>query len=257
MKTPFSIAKKTSKASSSSSSSPPTGKRFHDGYARLFSSGNGETFSTLVNSGHLVIGDIRIFLTKEDNEEIGKEIDNLRKNKHFSHFINSGKKGAQRAPCATGPPGYEKDSNMEILSKHAPKLYKFIKQVEAEYNKTGKVLTGVWWSYYRAETEKMEVIWVPLGTMKPHFDRLGKAGTDRVITTIGCNTKGKQKRMSFEYNRVKNSKVWINIHHGMFVCLNSESSGHKLFNKQHRVKHGVADADGTYTITMQFQKKKN
>lgn len=181
----------------------------------------------------------------------------MRRSKLFSHFINSGSKNARRGPCATGPAGYDFDSNMELLSNHAPKLYKFIKQVEEAYNKTGKVLNGFWWTYYRSETEKMEVVWVPVGTMKPHCDKFRKIVTDRVIATVGCNTKGKQKRMSFEYSGVKNSKVWINIHHGMFVCLSEESSGHKLFNKKHRVKHGVADAEGTYTFTMEFRKKKN
>jgi hypothetical protein len=248
MKTPFSIGNKPS--------APPTpcGPHFNAGHCRLYFSGNGETFSTLVNSNHLVIGSSDI-----NPEVIRKEIDGLRRNKHFSHFTNSdGKKGARRGPCATGPPGYEWKSNMEILSNEAPNLHKFIKHVEEEYRKTGKVLTGFWWTYYRSETEKMEVIWVPLGTMKAHCDKFGKVITDRVILTVGCNTKGKQKRMSFEYSGVKNSKVWINIHHGMYVCLSEESSGSKLFRlfrKTYRVKHGVTDADGTYTFTMQFKKE--
>mmetsp|Transcript_22590 Transcript_22590/g.34228 ORF Transcript_22590/g.34228 Transcript_22590/m.34228 type:complete len:191 (-) Transcript_22590:98-670(-) len=183
---------------------------------------------------------------------IHDELERLIKNEGVCNFANNGIY-AMRGPIALGPPSYFLQYNKDMLLDYAPTLNKFVHFIEEAYENTGKVLTGLWWTYYRSETEPGELVVVELGVMKPHRDKLSGA-TDRVIATLGCNTNGKQKRMSFGYQKKPKSKVWIDIHHGMYICLSKESSGHDKFNGKY-VQHGVEGAEGTWTITMEFSLK--
>ena len=212
-----------------------------------------KTLKKLIDSKELVIGAFDEFI--DDPNQIRVELQRLIENEGVCTFANNKCFSGNRGPVAFGPPGIYLGQNKAMLAEHAPTLNNYVRFIESAYEDTGKVLTGLWWTYYRSETDPGEIFFVDLGKMKPHRDKLGGA-TDRVIATLGCcSTKGKQKRMSFGYSREPNSKVWIDIHHGMYVCLSKKSSGHNKFNGKY-VQHGVDGAEGTWTITMEFSLKK-
>mmetsp|Transcript_29602 Transcript_29602/g.45807 ORF Transcript_29602/g.45807 Transcript_29602/m.45807 type:complete len:248 (+) Transcript_29602:39-782(+) len=212
-----------------------------------------KTLNKLIDSHQLVIGAYPDFMV--DPNKIHKELTDLIDNEGVCNFANNQSIYAQRSAVAFGPPSYFYKYNKNMLADHAPTLNQFVTFIEEAYEKTGKVLTGLWWTFYRSETEPGELVVVDLGVMKPHRDKLPGAITDRFIATLGCNTNGKQKRMSFGYQKKPKSKVWIDIHHGMYICLSKESSGHDKFNGKY-VQHGVEGAEGTWTITMEFSLKK-
>mmetsp|Transcript_25039 Transcript_25039/g.42559 ORF Transcript_25039/g.42559 Transcript_25039/m.42559 type:complete len:247 (+) Transcript_25039:77-817(+) len=211
-----------------------------------------KTLKKLIDSHQLVIGAHPEFM--ENPGKIHKELKELIENEGIWNFANNKSLCARRGAVAFGPPGYHYKANKTLLEKRAPTLNNFVQFIESAYDETGKKLTGLWWTYYRSETDVGDVVFVDLGSMKPHRDNLGGA-TDRVIATLGeCHTKGKQKRMSFGYVRKPKSKVWIDIHHGMYICLSKESSGNSKFDGKY-VQHGVENAEGTWTITMEFSLK--
>mmetsp|Transcript_12130 Transcript_12130/g.18185 ORF Transcript_12130/g.18185 Transcript_12130/m.18185 type:complete len:249 (+) Transcript_12130:48-794(+) len=230
------------------------GDLFHDGHASLYNEGMKKTYQTLINLGVLVIGAHQPSM--DNPEEVFKDLENLTKNGGMCYMANANRKAAMRSPVACGPP-LKTDEGLCMLRNHAPSLYAYVEHVAEAYKKVGKQLSGLWWTYYRKDVKRSETIWIPLGMMKPHCDRLG-GSTDRVVATFGCNPNGKQKRMSFQYGRDNASTVWVNIHHGMFVCLSKESSGHQKFSfNDKKVKHGVDNAEGTWTVTMEFALSKN
>eukprot|EP00985_Skeletonema_marinoi_P027314 scaffold22234_cov73-Skeletonema_marinoi.AAC.1 len=228
------------------------GDLFHDGHASLYNEGKKKTYQTLINLGVLVIGVHQPSMN--DPAKVFKDLENLRDNGGMCYFANNASKHARRGPIVCGPP-LDPVDGLTMLRQHAPSLCDFVEHVAAAYNKTGKRLSGLWWTYYRKDVKRYETIWVPLGMMKPHCDRLG-GSTDRVIGTFGCNPNGKQKLMSFQNGNDKDTKVRIKISHGMFVCLSEESSGHRVFkHNNEKVKHGVENAEGTWTVTMEFTYK--
>mmetsp|Transcript_4187 Transcript_4187/g.8754 ORF Transcript_4187/g.8754 Transcript_4187/m.8754 type:complete len:248 (-) Transcript_4187:33-776(-) len=227
----------------------------HAAHEFLVSKEGGEkTLKELIGSDQLVIGAYPEIMNNPDM--IRNELNALIKNEGIWNFANNQSLSSRRGAVAFGPPSYLIASNMAMLEEHAPTLNRFVKFIEVAYDKTDKVLTGLWWTYYRSETDLDDVVVVKCGVMKPHRDRITGKITDRVIATLGCNTKGGQKRMSFEYSGKPKSKVWIDIHHGMFICLSKESSGNDKFNDKY-VKHGVEGAEGTWTITMEFSLRQN
>lgn len=224
---------------------------FHEGHANLYHRGKKSTFKELINSDTLVIGAHEPSMV--DPDKVFKDLETLRDNGGMCYFGNVGTKGARRGPTACGLP-LDLPEALEKLKKDAPSLSEFVEDIATAYkDKGGKSLRGLWWTYYRKDLKKSETIWVPIGMMKPHCDRLG-GSTDRVIGTFGFNQKeGKQKLMSFQYGNDEGTKVWIKITHGMFVCLSEESSGHKVFSYNNKkVKHGVKNAEGTWTVTLEF-----
>ena len=234
------------------------GDNFHDGHASLYNEGNKKTYQTLINLGVLVIGAHQPSM--DNPEKVFKDLKALTNNGGMCYMANVDRKAARRSPIACGPP-LKTDEGLSMLKNHAHSLYEYVQHVAEAYKKVGKQLSGLWWTYYRKDVKRSETIWIPLGMMKPHCDKLG-GSTDRVVATFGCNPNGKQKRMSFQYGRVngrdKASKVWVNIHHGMFVCLSKESSGHQEFSyNDKKVKHGVDNAEGTWTVSMEFCLIKN
>ncbi len=210
-----------------------------------------KTLKKLTDSNELVIGAYPAFM--KNPNVINNELSALIENEALWRFANNQSRHSKRGPIAIGPPAFYHKGNKTILANHAPTLHQFVEYIEKAYEKTGKELTGLWWTFYRSDTDPGDVNFVKCGVMNPHRDRLGKA-TDRVIATLGCNTKGKQKRMSFEHQKKAKSKVWIDIHHGMYVCLSRQSSGNDKFNGKY-VEHGIENAEGTWTITMEFSLK--
>ncbi len=227
------------------------GRLFHDGHRSLIAGGKGKTLMAIINHGGLVIGAYEPFM--KDPGKVFKDLQCLKDNGGMERFANNKCTQSKRGPIALGPFGADCKKNKEMLKEHAPSLFKFVEHVEEAYKGTGKRLTGLWWTYYRKDVGKTEVVCVPLGTMKPHRDQLSNA-SDRVIATFGANpSSGKHKRMSFHYKGDKSSKVWIKVFHGMFVCLSEEASGYRKFGFANtHVLHGVECAENTWTLTMEF-----
>jgi hypothetical protein len=268
------MVKKTKLLTSFFKSKPPPppqpevvlkGRFYNDGYHSIIAEGNESTLYEMVESPELIIGVYQPFL-KDPNKPLN-ELQRLIDEGHLHKFHNVDVRSARRGPIACGPHGSHYKANRDILKKHCPALTAFVDYIAAAYAKEGKKLTGLWWTYYRAETGVREVVWVPCGVMKPHQDNFGSKNkglvedtdlrvgvTDRVIGTLGKNCNGKQKKMSFHYQKDKKSKVWVNIYHGMFVCLSEKSSGYQPFNNDF-VEHGVEDAEGTWTVTLEFSNK--
>ena len=218
-------------------------------HERLVDEGNKGTFKKLINEGELVVGVHEESVFR--HADVVDQLNNLVTSGNIWYFANNRRKFARRSPIACGPNSRPAERNLKILKNQAPTLYSLVNHVAGAYAETGKTLAGVWWTYYRKETGVSETVWIPLGKMKPHGDVFAGGVTDRVVATLGSNPNGGQKRMSFEYKGVKDSKVWMKVHHGMFVCLSAKSSGFRKFGKK-TVIHGVDGAEGTWTLTLEF-----
>lgn len=241
---------------------------------------NEELFKRLVESGEVVVGIDEGLVN--NRAEVFKELQTIVEKKQMYVFQNN-KGRSQRAPIANSRLG---NANCYVhekfLSDHCPNLHNYVQRVKKAYQKSKKTLSALWWTYYRDEVGRTEVVWVKLGKMNPHPDKLGgkfycsfrtilyikkltsharlildpflKIGaTDRVIASLGVNTKGGQKRMSFHLKKKKDEKAWLDIYHGMFICLSQQGSGSKM-NQQEKdfVWHGIEGAQGTWTVTMEF-----